>query len=154
MAVLHREYLKTGGPFICFVRIKHWPKVEHYYPTEDEYAEGLFFEMSSHLMDRLCDVIETEMIIDPYGSSTAYRAYYDLQSLAGDFSLWAYQFLKTRQAKFACALDLYEDSGLYSKDSPPTSRITKSDMVDTLLFIAREINNIAREGDKLIIIGL
>lgn len=153
MTLLSRNLLPQNGPFVKFadcpkpllLRPGEWP-------DRSRYQEQIFFELAEDLMDTMCGLAHIHIPFDPCGFVQIHRPG-QLMAFSWEFSLWAFHLGHCPLLPLAREFWLYEPAARLAGNETPTVEDFKHDLVETALFLAGRLNDMARAKRCFLIAG-
>lgn len=150
MTILNAQTLPKHGPNIEFAALPSRLDIDEW-PAAELYREYTFFEWPDSLGDTICSLTHTYLFFDLY-EFTQYDNSEQIYSFASDVLNVASRIAECPVCYFRSEIWLYEDSTVDPVFR--TAENLKADILETLLYIAQEIVNAARNGKCLAIIGI
>lgn len=149
MTILNAQTLPKHGPNIEFAALPSRLDI-HEWPAAELYREHTFFEWPDDPGDAICSLTHTYLFFDLYG----FTQYHTPEQIYG----FASKVLNTSARIAACPVNyfhaqlrLYENSTV--RPEFWTRENLKADMVETLLYIAGNVVDVARNGKCLAILS-
>ncbi len=145
MAVISRKKQARKGPFVTF------------YEQEECGNHRLILELSDELLTTYCEITNTYLPFDSHSGGKLTRRQ-DIRLLAREFFGWATHLSYCRI--FSPEIDGIADMYFPEKRAVNHQRyeaiigIIREDMLDTAVFLGKELLKVAKRGNTLLIEGL
>lgn len=154
MAILNRDILQRHGPYMAFVDCERRLDIpEGGWPELTLYQEGIFFEFADDLLETCCSLTHSYVFFDMYELTQLARPA-EIFALSSGFLMWAYQVSRCRPHDLGEHLQIYRDSARSAAGEVPTPEVLRQDLMETLLFIAGRLHQVAFRERVVVIVGI
>ncbi len=154
MTILSRAILSKPGPFIKFAGfVKPLPIPPGEWPSKTLYEKRVFFELADDLLAVFCAMTATPSFFDPYKLyqvrdpdcilAIAFRFLHWSATLAGKYA--------EECVKCHC---LYGNADGFDTDAKPSFEGIRHDRIETLLFLAGRLSQMACQRRYLVLVGI
>ncbi len=150
MTILNAQTLPKHGPNIQLAALPARLDVDDW-PSADLYLEHTIFEWPDDLLGTICSLTHTDLFFDEYEFTQYYRPD-QIFGFASEILTMASRIAACPVCYFDSEIRLYEDSMV--EPECRTGAYLKADILETLLFIAGKMVDVARNGKCLAIIGI
>lgn len=153
MTILSKDLLPRNGPFVKFADIPK-PLCVCYggWPDRELYQNDIFFEFAEDLLDTMCHLAHINVPFDRYDFTQVHRSC-QLWAYSAEFSLWAFHLSHCNGRALSDNFWLYEPAAHLAGNEKPTLEDFQHDLVETALFLAGKLNDIARAKRCFLIAG-
>jgi len=152
MSVLDIKLFPTHGPYIELASLPEAIlEEESRWPRRALYEQHIFFAWADDLVWTMCSVSQSELFFDPY-EYIEYRKTQEIYRFSAQILSWASRMASIPEPYFDSKISIYQNS-LADMDCR-TGRHLKADMIETLLFIAEQVNDVIRDGRCLGVVGI
>lgn len=150
MAILNAETLPKAGPNIELAALPARLEIDEW-PGWELYREHVFFEWPDELCSTICFLTHTYLFFDQY-DFTQHHTPEQIYSFVAEILNTASRIAACPVRYFNSEIILYEESKVEAQYR--TGANLKSDILDTLMFIAEKSIEAARDRKCLAIIGI
>ena len=150
MTILNAQTLPKHGPNIQLAALPARLDVDDW-PSADLYLEHTIFEWPDDLLGTICSLTHTNLFFDEYEFTQYYRPD-QIFGFASEILTMASRIAACPVCYFDSEIRLYEDSMV--EPECRTGAYLKTDILETLLFVAGKMVDAARNGKCLAIIGI
>lgn len=148
--ILSQRSMVGHGPFISFADMpRDAVELGESYVKSERHRPYAFFDFADDLLGSLCSLCRTQAFFPVYGD-TQFRTSWEIRGLSAGFLDWARQICVMTDNHFDPARYGFQD--IYS--SIAEAPRFRSDLLETLSFLACRINQVATAERVLLISGI
>ena len=151
-AILDQNVLVKHGPYIKFASVPSFISTEEGAWVEREaYQDHIFFAWSDSLMDTVCSVTHSYAFFDYY-EFLQYERPHQIYEFASQILFLSSLVASCPDHFLNREISIYEGSTIL--ESQQTVANLKADLMETLLYVASKVTQIAKEGRCLAVVGI